>query len=258
MEQQRYKVLIAEDDLRQMSLLKKYLEEMDLIIVSCVSSGIRLIEETKFHKPDIVLLDIGLKKMDGITAFKEVLHTGIQPQIIFVTGSIRPEHLLAGFEFESVDYITKPVNENRFKKAVNRAKERIYAKKLIDAEVAEAINWVVLKQNYRDVTIAENQIIFVEKDKHHRNKYIVHLKDGTVVETSTQLKEIKEMCSPNLVYSHRSYLINILYITAIQPDGMFPKNYNVSLDYTSEKVPLTKKNYIDAGDLFLKFRTNNI
>lgn len=257
MEQQRYKVLIAEDDIHQVSLLRKYLEEMDLFVVSCVSSGIRLIEETKLHKPDIILLDIGLKKMDGITAFKEVLQSGIHPQIIFVTGSISPKHLLAGFEFESVDYITKPVNENRFKRAINKAKELIYAKKLIDAEVAEAINWVVLKQNYRDVTVAENQIIFVEKDKQYRNRYIVHLKDGTTVETSTHLKEIKEMCSPNLVYSHRSYLINILYITAIQPDGMFTKNYNVSLDYTSEKVPLTKKNYMDASDLFLKFRTQS-
>lgn len=62
MEQQRYKVLIAEDDIHQVSLLRKYLEEMDLFVVSCVSSGIRLIEETKLHKPDIILLDIGLKK----------------------------------------------------------------------------------------------------------------------------------------------------------------------------------------------------
>jgi DNA-binding LytR/AlgR family response regulator len=255
MEQQRYKVLIAEDDFHQMSLLKRCATEMDLVIVSTVSSGIRLIEETKLHKPDIILLDIGLKKLDGISAIKEIHAAGLYPQMIFVSGSLNPEHLLAGFELESVDYITKPINENRFKKAIHKAKEQIHARILLDADNQETINWVVLKQNYRDVTVAENQIIYVEKDKLFRNKYIVHLKDGTIVETSTQLKEIKEMCSDNLVHSHRSYLVNVLYITAIQPDGHINKSYNISLSHTPDKVPLTKKNYNEAAEVFAKFRT---
>ncbi|RRJ54818.1 DNA-binding response regulator [Paenibacillus oralis] len=254
MEQQGYKVLIAEDDIHQMSLLKKIINDMDLVIVSTVSSGIRLIEETKQHKPDIILLDIRLKKLDGISGIKEIHAAGLHPQVIFVTGSLKPEHLLAGFEFESVDYITKPINEIRLKKAINKAKDQIHAKKLLDADVQESIHWVILKQNYRDVTVAENQIIYVEKDKLHRNKYIVHLKDGTLLETSTQLKEIKEMCSDNLVYSHRSYLVNALYIAAIQPDGHISKSYTISLEHTSDKVPLTKKNINEASDVFLKFR----
>lgn len=254
MGQQRYKVIIAEDDFHQISLLEKFSSDMDLVIVSTVSSGIRLIEEVKLHKPDIILLDIGLKKLDGISAIKEIHAAGLYPQMIFVTGSLRPEHLLAGFELDSVDYCTKPINENRFKKAINKAKEQIHAKKLLDAEIQESIHWVVLKQNYRDVTVAENQIVFVEKDRLHRNKYNVHLKDGTIVETSTQLKEIKEMCSDNLVYSHRSYLVNVLYITAIQPDGHITKSYNISLSHTSNKIPLTKKNYIEAAEIFSKYR----
>lgn len=259
LDKQRYKVLIAEDDIHQMSLLKLYASEMDLIIVSTVSSGMRLIEEAKIHKPDIVLLDIGLKKKDGITAYKEILEAGILPQLIFVTGSLSPQHLLAGFEFNSIDYLTKPINETRFKKAIVKAKEVIHAKKLLHADVeSEKINWVVLKQNYRDVTIAENQIIFVAKDKMVRNKYSVYLKDGTVVETSTQLKEIKENCSDNLVYPHRSYLVNVLYIASILPDGQFLKNYKISLEYTIEKVPLTKKNYHDSSEVFAKFRTFHI
>lgn len=255
MEQQRYKVIIAEDDMHQMSLLKKFTTEMDLVIVSTVSSGVRLIEEARLHKPDIILLDIGLKKLDGISAIKEIHGAGVYPQMIFVTGSLNPEHLLAGFEFESVDYITKPVNEKRLKKAIHKAKDYIHARKLLDANVQESIHWVIVKQNYRDVTIAENQIIYVEKDKLQRNKYNVHLKDGTVIETSTQLKEIKGMSSENLVYSHRSYLVNVLYITAIQPDGLFSKSYIISLSNTSDKVPLTKKYYVEAMDVFMKFYT---
>jgi two-component system response regulator LytT len=257
-EQQRYKVIIAEDDIHQMSLLKMYASELGLVVVSTVSSGVRLVEEAKIHKPDIVLLDIGLKKKDGITAFKEILEAGIHPELIFVTGSLDPQHILAGFEFDSVDYLTKPVQEARFNRAIKKAKEAIYAKKLLQAAVEpENIKWVVLKQNYRDVTIAENQIIFVAKDKLARNKYNVHLKDRTILETSTQLKDIKEMCSDNLVYSHRSYLVNVLYITSIQPDGLFSKNYNISLEYTDEKVPLTKKNYLEASDVFSKFRAQH-
>lgn len=258
MERQKYKVLIAEDDIHQMSLLKMYASEMDLIVVSTVSSGVRLVEEAKIHKPDILLLDIGLKKMDGITAYKKILESGIRPELIFVTGSLDPKHLLAGFELDSVDYLTKPVQKQRFERAINKAKEAIYTKKLLSVVEPDNINWVVLKQNYRDVTIAENQIVFVAKNKLSRNKYNVHLKDRTVLETSTQLKEIKEMCSDNLVYSHRSYLVNVLYIVSIQPDGLFSRGYNITLEHTDQKIPLTKKNYLEASEVFSRFRAQHI
>ncbi|RRJ54819.1 hypothetical protein EHV15_35100 [Paenibacillus oralis] len=140
-----------------------------------------------------------------------------------------------------------------FKRVIRKAKEQIRAKKLLDEDVQETIRWVVLKQDYQAVTVAENQIIYVERDKLYRNKYIVHLKDGTFLETSTQLKEIKELCSDNLVYSHRNYLVNILYITAIQPEGHISKSYNISLVHTSDKVPLTRKNYSEAPDVFFRF-----
>lgn len=254
-EQQRYKVIIAEDDIHQLSLLKLFAAELELVVVSTVSSGVRLVEEAKIHKPDIILLDIGLKKKDGITAFKEILESGLRPQMIFVTGSLNPDHLLAGFEFDSVDYLIKPVQEERFRRAITKAKDAIHTKKLLNASVEmESIKWINLKANYRDHVIAENQIVFVEKDKTSRNKYIVHLKNGESLETTTQLKDIKEMCE-NLVYSHRSYLVNPLYITSIQPDGLLMKSYNISLEHTNEKVPLTKKNYLEASDIFSKFRS---
>lgn len=255
MERQRYKVIIAEDDIHQMSLLKKFTSEMELDIVSAVSSGLRLVEEVKNFKPDIILLDISLQKLDGISAIKEIHAAGIfYPQIIFVTGSTKVEHLLAGFEYGSVDYITKPVNENRFKNAITKAKEKIHSKKLLDAEVDVSINWIYLKENYREIPIAENQIVFVEKERMHRS-YTVHLKDGSTVETTTQLNEIYEMGSENLVYSHRGYLVNILYITSIQPVSQSYKNYEITMEHTSIKVPLTKKNY-ESINAFSKFRSN--
>lgn len=255
MNEQRYKVVIAEDDIHQLSLLKNYASEMDLDIVSTVSSGVRLVEEVKVYKPDILLLDIGLKKKDGITAYKEILNAGLRPVLIFVTGSLDPSHLLAGFDLQSIDYLTKPIQKHRFERAIQKAKESIYAKKLLDAAVDHDIHFIRLRQNYREITVAENQIVFVEKDKLFRNRYNVHLRDRSVVETSTHLKEIKEMCKGNLVYTHRSYLVNVLYIISIQPDDLFPRNYTISLEHTDEKVPLTKKNYHNASDIFSKFRT---
>ncbi|MCM3130641.1 MULTISPECIES: LytTR family DNA-binding domain-containing protein [unclassified Paenibacillus] len=257
MEQQRYKVIIAEDDMHQLSLLKMYAIELDLVIISTVSSGVRLVDEVKLHRPDIVLLDIGLKKKDGISAFKEILEAGIRPQIIFVTGSLNPQHILTGYEFESVDYLTKPIRKDRFKRAIIKAKEVIHSRKLLNAVVElENTNWIILKANYRDHEIAENQIVFVEKDKMARNRCIVNLKSGEQLETTTQLKEIKEMCS-NLTYSHRSYLVNPLYITSIQPDGLLQKSYIISLEHTNKKVPLTKKNYLEASHVFSKIRTQH-
>jgi DNA-binding LytR/AlgR family response regulator len=254
---QKYKVIIAEDDMQQMELLKKYILDLDLILVSSVSSGVRLIEETKYHQPDIVLLDIGLKKLDGISAFKAILEAGLHPQMIFVTGSLNPEHLLAGFEFDSVDYITKPVRLERLTKAISKAKDQIQAKKLLESNAGDSVKWISLKQNYRDMTIAEDQLVFVEKDKLARNKYNVHLVDGSVIPTSSQLKEIKEMCSESVVFSHRSYLVNLSHVNAIQPDGLFAKNFLISLKHTSSKVPLTKKNYDESVSAYSRFPHHN-
>lgn len=238
------RVIIAEDDSIQAELLKRYAARMGLTVVSCVSSGNRLIEETVSLQPDLLLMDIGLRKLDGISAYKCICEAGYTPFLILISGSTQTEHLLAGFECRSIDYLVKPVDWVRFEKSIERAKIMIHYKRMKVA-APQSTHWIKLKQKYRALTVAEDQIVYVEKSKSFRNKSVVCLADGKVEETNTSLKEIMDQCTDSLVMPHRSYLVNVKFIASVEADASIPGNYLATLHRGDKKIPVSRRSYHD-------------
>ena len=76
------------------------------------------------QQPDLVLLDIQMPRMDGF-AVVEAVGAGKMPAVIFVTA--HDQYAIRAFEISAVDYLLKPVAEERFRIAFQRAKNRIRA-----------------------------------------------------------------------------------------------------------------------------------
>lgn len=258
LDQQRYKVLIAEDEPFQLSLLEEIVTGEGYIVCKTVKSGLKLIEETKIHQPDILLLDIGLQKLDGISAVKQIIADGSNPllQLIFTTGSVDTKHLLAGFELDTIDYITKPYDPERLKRALAKAKAQIHMNKIVKSYSTVEKHMIQLVVDHQVRMIDENQIVYVERNKSSRTKSLVHLSSGQVVETSSNLKEIKEKSTDAIIFSHRSFLINLNYIQMICTNEFSrstKKALQINLLDVEEDIPLTRKNYNLALDQLSKF-----
>ncbi len=117
------RVIVADDERPARQFLVTMLRSFeDVDIVGEAQSGnetMRLIEQTQ---PDLALLDLQMPEMDGLSIVRSLRHGRI-PLVAFVTAF--DEHAVSAFEVEALDYLLKPVDRNRLRKTLDRARERL-------------------------------------------------------------------------------------------------------------------------------------
>jgi len=101
------KILLVEDDIKISSFLKKGLEE-ELYSIDCAFDGNDALYMIETSIYDLILLDIMIPSIDGITLCKEVRKKNIQTPIIMLTAKSTIEDKITGLNEGANDYITKP------------------------------------------------------------------------------------------------------------------------------------------------------
>jgi len=97
-------------------------EDPDIEMTGECGSGVEALAEIRSAKPDLVFLDVQMPECDGFDVL-ELLGRGLPSAIVFVTAY--DQYALRAFEAGALDYILKPFDNARFKRALDRAKERI-------------------------------------------------------------------------------------------------------------------------------------
>lgn len=97
-------------------------EDPDIEMIGECGSGVEALAEIRSAKPDLVFLDVQMPECDGFDVL-ELLGRGLPSAIVFVTAY--DQYALRAFEAGALDYILKPFDNARFKRALDRAKERI-------------------------------------------------------------------------------------------------------------------------------------
>src|SRR5215472_12939335 len=87
-------------------------------------NGREAVAKIRGEKPDLVLLDVQMPRMDGFAVI-EAVGADKMPAVIFVTAHDR--YAIRAFEISAVDYLLKPVTEERFRIAFERARKRLFA-----------------------------------------------------------------------------------------------------------------------------------
>ena len=88
-------------------------------VVAQASDAVAAQQLTRRHRPDLVFLDIQLPGADGFTVLDEI--DTLQSCVIFTTAY--PQFAIRAFEVGAVDYLLKPVEEDRCRRAIERARE---------------------------------------------------------------------------------------------------------------------------------------
>ncbi|HZN10613.1 MAG TPA: response regulator, partial [Blastocatellia bacterium] len=118
------RVLIVEDERRARRMLVKQLAELGprmpgLELVGEAEDGLEAVELIERLRPDVVLLDIRLPKLDGFEVIAELSGPEV-PLVIFVTGY--DEYAMRAFEVSAVAYLLKPIELDRLGRALDRAR----------------------------------------------------------------------------------------------------------------------------------------
>ena len=149
-------------------------------------NGLEAVEKAKTEHPDIIILDVMMPHMDGLTACAKIREFSNIP-IILLTAKAEDMDKLMGFEQGADDYITKPFNILELKARI-RALLRRSAQNNISA-------------------IAELQIGNIRLDMNSRNAY----RSGELVDLTAKEFDVIEflMRNPNRVYSREALLDTI-------------------------------------------------
>ena len=133
------RTILVDDEKLAIQGLQLRLEPFDDVeIIDTCSNGREAIRKIKTVKPDLVFLDIQMPGFDGFSVVKGVME--IEPPLfVFVTAF--EEHAIRAFEANAVNYLMKPVDEDKLADTIERVRQRLADKK--SSEDAEALRGVL-------------------------------------------------------------------------------------------------------------------
>ena len=226
--------IIVDDEPPAIRLLEKYVEKIpSLKLVNTFTKPLEVLQFLESHSVDMVFLDIQMPEITGIQLSKIINQN---THIIFTTAY--PEFALESYDVAAMDYLLKPIEFERFYKAV---------KKVQPKEVASASN-----------LSSENKYIFFKTDGKNKFKKVfltdvlffqglknyvaVQLEDEQIITYST-LKHILEMLpKQDFIQVHKSYIVSIEQIDQIENDAIWIKNRQVPIGNTYRKPFFEKIN----------------
>lgn len=202
---QTIRVGVVEDDAtaRQhiIDYLNRYQREQNVEFSVCAfSDGEEIVEQ---YKPvyDILLLDIEMKRMDGMEAARRIRQVDDDVVIVFITAA--PQYAISGYEVRALSYLLKPVPwfafSQEMKRCIGMVRRRSQDSLLVDA-------------GSRKLRLSLNDVVYIESMRH---TIIIHTLDGKLSISST-LKELEEQLSGQGFYrSNSCYLVNMRHVTGV-------------------------------------------
>lgn len=174
----RFKCILVDDEPLAREVIADYIADCpELELCGQFANAFQAREFLSENKIDLIFLDISMPRMSGIS-FVKSLHNA--PAIIFITAY--PEYAVDGFELEAIDYLLKPVAQDRFLKAVNRfldkskqvkskddsimvkADKKLFRLVLSDICYVEAMgDYIRINTNDQSLTVYERFSAFAEK-----------------------------------------------------------------------------------------------
>jgi two-component system chemotaxis response regulator CheY len=114
-------VLIVDDALYVKEMIRSMLESRGHEIAGVASNGFEAIEKYKALKPDVVLMDILMPGMDGLSAIKKIMEQDQKAKIIVVTALVKDALRKEAMKSGAIDFITKPFEVERLLGAIKAA-----------------------------------------------------------------------------------------------------------------------------------------
>lgn len=219
------KIAIVEDEQMDSVQLQEYLkqyekEKGESIEITTFSDGDELVHK---YKPvyDIILMDIEMKFMDGMTAAEEIRKVDTEVEIMFITNM--PQYAIRGYAVNALDYVLKPVSyfafSERLNKAITRIKKR-ESKMLV----------INLKGGVFRVDISD--IYYIESRGHD----IIYFTASGEYITSGTMREIEEKMLPlNFYRGNKGYLINLAHVDGVKDNCAIVKGKQLVLSRSRRK-----------------------
>ena len=240
-------VAIIDDEPDARSILKSFLQDYcpDITVVGeaeDVPSGVALI---RLSKPDIILLDIHLKKELGF----DILDKFANPSFRIIFTTAYDNYALKAFRYYALDYLLKPIDPNLLINAIDKAKEDIEKNRFFQEQLngvlhshrTQSFDKIALPSAEGVALMEISNILYLKSDG---NYSLFFTADGEKIIVSKTLKEFEQILPKEIfIRVHNSYIINVQFVKKVlKEDGGYAQLSN------DEKIPISRR----KKDAFLK------
>ncbi|HTO17222.1 MAG TPA: LytTR family transcriptional regulator DNA-binding domain-containing protein [Edaphocola sp.] len=235
------KCIIIDDEHLARSILKEMLIEIGGVeMISECANGFEGLKAIQSMTPDLIFLDVQMPKINGFEMLELLDHA---PAVIFTTAF--DEYAVQAFEVNAIDYLLKPIEPERLFKAVEKVKQNLGEKLVVNDNSKEALPFlpeqsqrIVVKERDEIKIIPNDQIIFIEASDDYvkiKTNEKVYLKSQTMTRMEQQLPP------QQFVRIHRSFIVNSNYIHKIELLGK--EQYTLILS-NGQHLPISKSGYV--------------
>ncbi|MBC7878898.1 MAG: response regulator [Anaerolineales bacterium] len=121
---EKLRILIADDVQETRRNTRLMMSELNYVeVVAIASNGLQAVEMTKEHRPDIVILDINMPEMDGLTAFKHIIKAYPGTGCIIISAENDPATVKAATSIGIQEYLVKPFIIEELEAAIKHVSE---------------------------------------------------------------------------------------------------------------------------------------
>ncbi len=217
------KCLIIDDELPARELIQAYLEVLpDFEVVNSIDNAIDGFVYLQNHPVDLLFLDIQMPRMTGLELLKSLQK---RPKVVLTTAF--REFAVDGFDFDVLDYLVKPISQDRFLKTISKY---LYFIEIVQnaSSPKSAIDdaYIFLKVDKEQKKVFLNEILYIEGLKDYIKVYT--LKGMYVVYERLGYMEAK-LPESKFVRVHKSFIVSLNKVSKYSNDVLNIDQYEIPL-----------------------------
>jgi two-component system LytT family response regulator len=204
------RTLIIDDEPVACDLLNWMLhQDPDIKVLGACQDGRSALTAIREKRPDLIFLDVQMPELDGFALLKN-LKTEEKPYLIFVTAY--DHYAIRAFDFEAIDYLLKPFNQRRFRKALTRAKDQICRAKRLDnmqkdpQHPIQYVQRLEIKKGGHVYYLPVSEITWIEAADQYAN---IHCLSGSYLIRQTMAWLEQHLDPMTFVRIHRSVIVHV-------------------------------------------------
>ena len=201
------RIAVVEDDAGSIDRVLAHLDHFqrshgERFHVAAFHDGADILED---YRPDwdIILLDIQMSTIDGMTAAKRIREVDAEVIIVFVTAS--PQYAIVGYEVNALSYLLKPVTYAAFEHELSRCLTRLRAR-----EGRQLLVTAVDGDRHR---VSLDDVLFMESARH---RVVVHTLDFDLTIVSTMKSLESSLVDEGFHRCNSGYLVNLRHVTGVE------------------------------------------
>ena len=206
--------LIVDDEAPARSELRFLLEETGRVESIEEASSAREavqhlvhIKETEDARCDVLFLDISMPKTSGMQLAEALHKLKNPPAVVFVTAY--SEYALEAFDVDAVDYLMKPVETDRLKRALDKVESRVKP----SSSTRSTVERIPVEKGGRKVLVPVDQIRYIEA----KDDYSCIYTDVDRFLSTISLAKLEQKLAPHGFFRvHRGYIVNLEHVEDVE------------------------------------------